>query len=88
VQTLGDYSGYSVKSAGDVNGDGYADVIIGAYGASPNSRPSAGITYVVYGSASIPGTIELSSLGSRGFAINGPGTNYYGNTYSILIVCY
>ena len=43
-----DFSGYSVSSAGDVNGDGYDDLIIGAFGAYPNGYRS-GETYIVYG---------------------------------------
>ena len=70
-----DYSGYSVSSAGDVNGDGYDDLIIGAYGADPNGDSAAGETYVVYGGASAPGTdgvLDLSALdGSNGFSLNG-----------------
>ena len=71
----GDQSGYSVSSAGDVNGDGYDDLIIGAHVADPNGRRSAGETYVVYGGASAPGTggrFNLSDLdGSNGFILNG-----------------
>src|SRR5258705_11482830 len=72
-ETAGDYSGYSVSSAGDVNGDGFADLIIGApYAVDPNGDYS-GSTYVVFGKASGFGaTLELSSLnGSDGFQING-----------------
>ena len=69
-----DLSGFSVSSAGDVNGDGYDDLIIGAQGADPNGRNS-GETYIVYGGANAPGTgsrFNLSSLnGSNGFTLNG-----------------
>ena len=70
----GDVSGYSVSSAGDVNGDGYDDLIIGARGADPNGG-SSGETHVVYGGASAPGTdgvLDLSALdGTNGFVLTG-----------------
>jgi len=44
-----DYSGRSVSGAGDVNGDGIDDLIIGALGADPNGRDYAGASYVVFG---------------------------------------
>ena len=67
-----DYSGYSVSAAGDVNGDGLDDVIIGAYTADPNNS-GAGASYVVFGTEST-NAIELSILeeeGGGGFVING-----------------
>ncbi|KAF5418272.1 MAG: hypothetical protein C5S49_01955 [Candidatus Methanogaster sp.] len=48
---LKDYFGYSVASAGDVNGDGYVDIIVGAYGNS-DARSNAGKAHVYLGSAS------------------------------------
>jgi len=45
----GGYLGNSVASAGDVNGDGYSDVIVGAYGYS-NGETSEGRAYLFYGS--------------------------------------
>jgi hypothetical protein len=42
----GDRSGSSVSSAGDVNGDGLDDLIVGAYKADPNGNES-GKSYVI-----------------------------------------
>lgn len=69
----GDFSGSSVSSAGDVNADGIADVIIGAYGADTNGFFS-GESYVVFGGNAVvaAGVVELSSLdGSNGFVVRG-----------------
>jgi glucose/arabinose dehydrogenase len=75
----GDQAGFAVGSAGDVNGDGLADVIVGSYDASPNGS-SSGASYVVFGDSSFASPLELSSLdGSNGFAINGiAGGDYSG----------
>ncbi len=43
--------GYSAATAGDVNGDGYADVIVGAY-RYDNGQTDEGRAYVYHGSAS------------------------------------
>ncbi|MHC5891081.1 hypothetical protein [Nostoc sp.] len=70
----GDNSGYSVSSAGDINDDGIADLIIGAPApyADPNGDDS-GQSYVIFGkSTGFSPTLNLSSLnGANGFAING-----------------
>ena len=66
-----DFAGFSVSGAGDVNGDGFDDLIIGAhYG--DNGGLYAGEAYVVFGKATGFGTIDLSSLSAAaGFAIQG-----------------
>ncbi|MDO8334142.1 MAG: FG-GAP-like repeat-containing protein, partial [Nitrosomonas sp.] len=68
----GDHSGSSVSSAGDVNGDGFDDVIVGASSADPNGENS-GSNYVVFGKASgFSATMELSSIeGINGFRLDG-----------------
>jgi hypothetical protein len=50
-EDIGDYCGYSVDGAGDVNGDGYDDILIGAYG-DDDGGTSAGQTYLFFGKAS------------------------------------
>lgn len=45
----GDFTGSQVSFAGDLNGDGYDDVLLGARNADPGGRIDAGTTYIVYG---------------------------------------
>ncbi|MFB2935938.1 lectin-like protein [Aerosakkonemataceae cyanobacterium BLCC-F154] len=68
----GDLFGISVSSAGDINGDGIDDLIIGASGADPNGD-SSGQSYVVFGQqGGFSPNFDISQLnGSNGFAING-----------------
>jgi len=77
-----DNSGNSVSSAGDVNGDGIDDLIIGAQYAEPNGIINSGQSYVVFGSQSGFGaSLNLSSLdGNNGFAINGIGEGDFSGT--------
>ncbi len=66
----GDEAGHSVAAAGDVNGDGRDDVIVGTPGAYSNARTSSGSAYVVFGQES-PAKIDLAALGDRGYRIDG-----------------
>jgi hypothetical protein len=69
------FSGRSVSSAGDVNGDGLADLIVGAYRDAPNGNVS-GASFVVFGKTD-GAVVELSAVenGTGGFVINGVSAN-------------
>ena len=61
-----------MASAGDVNGDGFADLIVGAPRCRPE-RHDSGASYVVFGKASgFAANIDLSVLdGTNGFKLSG-----------------
>ncbi|MCB1553241.1 MAG: FG-GAP repeat protein, partial [Xanthomonadales bacterium] len=69
-----DFSGRAVSAAGDVNGDGIDDLIVGAFGADASGSYS-GSSYVVFGRAAgdtFAATLALSGLnGDNGFRIDG-----------------
>ena len=83
-ETADDGCGTSVSAAGDVNGDGYADLIVGAHRAGANGNES-GASYVVFGKATgFPSEVNLSLLdGTAGFKIVGEAAfNFSGGLVS------
>ncbi len=84
------YFGRSVASAGDVNGDGYSDVIVGAYGFS-NDQSGEGRAYIYRGSstglaAAAAWTSEGNQIAS-GFGIAAAGAgDVNGDGYADVIV--
>ncbi|MEA3209932.1 MAG: hypothetical protein QOE70_2989 [Chthoniobacter sp.] len=77
-EATGDYAGNSVSSAGDVNGDGFDDVLIGAHGVDVNGS-AAGAAYLVYGKAGgFTPVVNLSTLnGTTGFKMQGEAFHDY-----------
>lgn len=68
--TNGDEFGYSVSTAGDVNGDGYSDVVIGAaYVTTSSQNIQQGTAYVFMG-----GAAGLST--SPAVSLTGPSPSY------------
>ena len=73
-ETTSDYIGYSVSAAGDINGDGVADLLVGAY----NPAGGTGRSYVVFGGSAVgsSGLVALASLnGANGFKLDGETMN-------------
>jgi len=70
--------GFSVSAAGDVNGDGYADVVVGAY-RYDNGQLDEGAAFVYRGSATGINTVAASVLESNqanaylGYSVAGAG---------------
>jgi hypothetical protein len=66
----GDHAGTSIAAAGDVNGDGRRDLVVGAPQTDNSGRSNAGSAYVLFGPFS-GANVDLAALGDRGFRIDG-----------------
>ena len=71
-------TGYSLSAAGDINGDGIDDLLLGARAADQDGSDDVGESYVVFGRADFPAAFELNELqpefggdGSEGFILEG-----------------
>jgi hypothetical protein len=73
-QSSGDKFGYSVHGVGDINGDTYDDIIIGApY--NDNGGTDAGAIYIFNGSATMASTIAAADCD---YIKNGTAGSHYG----------
>ncbi|MBL0180998.1 MAG: FG-GAP repeat protein [Chitinophagaceae bacterium] len=86
------YFGWRVAGAGDVNGDGYSDVIIGAYGYDDGANTDEGRAFVYFGSSTgssaSPNDIldDADQAGARfGYGVASAG-DVNGDGYSDVII--
>jgi hypothetical protein len=76
-ETVRDDAGSAVAGAGDIDGDGFADAMVGAVVRTPRGRSEAGTAYVVRGPLRPGPPVALGRLGPRMIEIDGarPGDN-------------
>jgi rubrerythrin len=89
-ESIGDKFGFSVHHAGDVNGDGVSDVIVGAPYHDNGAKTYAGAVYVFEGGASMDNIIDWSFKGEQtndhlGWSVSFAG-NLCGDGLTYLIV--
>ena len=73
-EAANNFFGYSVSTAGDVNSDGYSDVLVGAYGYSSNT----GRSYIYYGGPVMNNTADVIMTGENandqfGYSVSAAG---------------
>ena len=78
-ETASDQAGYAVSSAGDVNADGYADILIGA----PFHNGGAGAAYLVYGKAGGISALNLSASTTVKFSGSASGDGAGGDVAAL-----
>jgi hypothetical protein len=58
-----DNAGHAVAT-GDVNADGYCDLLVGAPKADVGTETEAGISYLIYGQSTLPALVDLGAGGA------------------------
>ena len=71
----GTYLGYTIARAGDVDGDGYQDLLLGGYYSNPGPGSGAGEAWLVYGGLSASGEADARWTGED-------AADYFGNGLS------
>lgn len=73
-----DYGGVAVSRAGDVNGDGFDDFLIGS-GTYDNLSSTAerSRAYLIYGSNDLPAQMQFENLGANGVTFTSLGNSEY-----------
>ncbi|WP_052055913.1 FG-GAP repeat protein [Myxosarcina sp. GI1] len=68
-----DRLGFAISNAGDVNGDGFDDLIVGAFNVKVGDNVSAGEVYVIFGrEEGFDANFDLNNLnGNNGFTVRG-----------------
>jgi len=86
------YFGASVSGAGDVNGDSFDDVIVGANAYNPGGSPFTGRAYIYFGAtgSTMDPTADVTMTGDGeynflGYSVSGAG-NVNGDDYDDVIV--
>ncbi len=86
----GDFFGFAISGAGDVNGDGYADLAVGAYAHNGNGHDSGRVYLYGGGTTGLSATPDLVIDGQAandlfGFAVNSAG-DVNGDGFADLVI--